>query len=534
MGFKSEIKYDVSPETNSPAGEEAGESLASMRGGTLQDKRDMYRVGNNQELNRNFRFVSVLGFAAVLMCTWEVVMIASATGLLNGGLSGMIYTYIGGLFGFSFVILSMAEMASMAPTSGGQYHWVSEFAPASSQKFLSYVTGWVCVLGWHTGIAGCSYTVANMIVGLIAINNPDHYHPKPWHGTLLIIAIAFMAIIFNTFFAQKLPFIEGVILLVHVFGFFAVLIPLWVLAPLNSAEDVFLNVVDRGGWGNNGLACLVGLGAPIYALIGPDSAVHMSEEIRDASRVLPLSMLWTLILNGSTGLIMLITYAFCVYDVDKVLKDETGFPFISVFLHATRSVRATTAMTSLMLVLQACSAISNVATTSRQLYAFARDGGIPFPSFFAKIDKRFVVPLNSLCVSFFIVCLLSLINIGSSVAFQAIISLGTASLLSSYIISISCVRLRRWRGEPLPPARWSMGAWSSTVETMAILFLLITFGFSFFPLTREVTTMNMNWSCAIFGGVIIFALIYYFAHARNVYQGPVTRIRPWAEAARID
>ncbi|KAK2861433.1 hypothetical protein FQN49_004199 [Arthroderma sp. PD_2] len=533
MGFKSETKYEESHEVNSPAGEEAGEDLASMRGGTLQDKRDMYRVGNNQELNRNFRFVSVLGFAAVLMCTWEVVMIASTTGLINGGLSGMIYTYIGGLFGFSFVILAMAEMASMAPTSGGQYHWVSEFAPASTQRFLSYVTGWVCVLGWHTGIAGCSYTVANMLVGLIAINNHD-YVPQRWHGTLLIIAIAFMAIIFNTFFAQKLPFIEGVILLIHIFGFFAVLIPLWVLAPRNSADEVFLNVVDMGGWGNNGLACLVGLGAPIYALIGPDSAVHMSEEIKDASRVLPLSMLWTLILNGSTGLIMLVTYAFCVYDVEAVLKDQTGFPFISVFLHATRSVRATTAMTSLMLILQACSAISNVATTSRQLYAFARDGGIPFPRFFAKIDKRFVVPLNSLYVSFFIVCLLSLINIGSTVAFQAIISLGTASLLSSYIISISCVRLKRWRGEPLPPARWSMGAWSSTVETIAILFLLIAFSFSFFPLTKTVDVTTMNWSCAIYGGVVIFALIYYFVYARKVYHGPVTRIRPWAEAARID
>lgn len=102
-------------------------------------------------------------------------------------------------------------------------------------------------------------------------------------------------------------------------------------------------------------------------------------------------MLWTLILNGTTGLIMLITYAFCVYDIDAVLKDQTGFPFISVFLHATQSVRATTAMTSLILVLQACSAISNVATTSRQLYAFARDGGIPFPSFFAKV----AMPLSS-------------------------------------------------------------------------------------------------------------------------------------------
>lgn len=51
MGFKSEIKHDQSSEANSPAVEEAGESLSSMRGGTLQDKRDMYRIGNSQELN---------------------------------------------------------------------------------------------------------------------------------------------------------------------------------------------------------------------------------------------------------------------------------------------------------------------------------------------------------------------------------------------------------------------------------------------------------------------------------------------------
>jgi hypothetical protein len=33
--------------------------------------------------------------------------------LTNGGKGGMIYTYLGALAGFSFVILSMAEMASM-------------------------------------------------------------------------------------------------------------------------------------------------------------------------------------------------------------------------------------------------------------------------------------------------------------------------------------------------------------------------------------------------------------------------------------
>jgi hypothetical protein len=35
----------------------------------------------------------------------------------------------------------MGELSSMIPTAGGQYHWVSLLAPASSRKFLSYITG---------------------------------------------------------------------------------------------------------------------------------------------------------------------------------------------------------------------------------------------------------------------------------------------------------------------------------------------------------------------------------------------------------
>lgn len=40
-----------------------------------------------------------------------------------------------------------------APTTGGQYHWVSEFAPREHQKFLSYLMGWLCVLGWQTSVS---------------------------------------------------------------------------------------------------------------------------------------------------------------------------------------------------------------------------------------------------------------------------------------------------------------------------------------------------------------------------------------------
>jgi amino acid permease len=89
----------------------------------------------------------------ILMCSWETALGTSTIGLLNGGTAGLIWMFFFAWLGFLAVNTSMAEMASMAPTAGGQYHWVPEFAPRKHQKFLSYVIGWLCVLGWQTGAA---------------------------------------------------------------------------------------------------------------------------------------------------------------------------------------------------------------------------------------------------------------------------------------------------------------------------------------------------------------------------------------------
>ena len=63
--------------------------------------------------------------------------------LTDGGTAGLVWGYVAIVIGFMLVSSSLAEMASMAPTSAGQYHWVSEFAPRSGQKFLSFITGTV-------------------------------------------------------------------------------------------------------------------------------------------------------------------------------------------------------------------------------------------------------------------------------------------------------------------------------------------------------------------------------------------------------
>lgn len=130
------------------------------------------------------------------------------------------------------------------------------------------------MLGWQAGVAGQSFSAASQLQGIIILNYPQ-YVPEPFHGTLLTIAIAGIAIVFNTVLAKRLPLIDFLVFFLHVLGFGAVLIPLWVFAPINSSTEVWTKFTQENNWPSIGVACLVGLASPVISLIGPDSAVHM-------------------------------------------------------------------------------------------------------------------------------------------------------------------------------------------------------------------------------------------------------------------
>ncbi len=89
--------------------------------GTREDALDMQRLGRTQELRRNFKSFAILGMAAVTMATWIAVLQAAIFGLINGGTAGMIWVYLATWIITIALVMSLAEMASMSPTSGGQY-----------------------------------------------------------------------------------------------------------------------------------------------------------------------------------------------------------------------------------------------------------------------------------------------------------------------------------------------------------------------------------------------------------------------------
>jgi choline transport protein len=55
------------------------------------------------------------------MSTWVALLLTNVFALINGGLAGTVWVYLATWI-FTFALAaSLAEMASMAPTSGGQY-----------------------------------------------------------------------------------------------------------------------------------------------------------------------------------------------------------------------------------------------------------------------------------------------------------------------------------------------------------------------------------------------------------------------------
>ncbi|MBA7493107.1 hypothetical protein ES702_03662 [subsurface metagenome] len=118
-----------------------------------------------------------------------------------------------------------------------------------------------------------------------------------------------------------------------------------------------------------------------------DASILLAEEIQDASITLPKALLWSFSGNGLLAFLMAITLIFTMGDTTSLLETNTGQPFIQLFYNSTQSLGAATVMTVIVVVMLSACCISEVATASRQLWSFARDGGLPFSEWLAVVSE---------------------------------------------------------------------------------------------------------------------------------------------------
>lgn len=103
----------------------------------------------------------------------------------------------------------------------------------------------------------------------------------------------------------------------------------------------------------------------------------MSEEIHNAAIVVPRSLVWSILLNGVIGLSMYIAILFCVGDLEAAINTECVYPFIEVLVQAIHSTAGSAVILAILIVVDLGLVIGVVAASSRMLWSFARDRGIP-------------------------------------------------------------------------------------------------------------------------------------------------------------
>lgn len=104
----------------------------------------------------------------------------------------------------------------------------------------------------------------------------------------------------------------------------------------------------------------------------------MSEETNDASRTIPLVVVWAVAANALMLIVVGITFIFCLGDLDNVLNSPTGQPMIQVFYNATQSKAGASVMVAVVIIVFVSACVGQVATASRQMWSFARDEGTSF------------------------------------------------------------------------------------------------------------------------------------------------------------
>lgn len=171
-------------------------------------------------------------------------------------------------------------------------------------------------------------------------------------------------------------------------------------------------------------------------------------------------------------------------------------------------------LTFLVLVITLFCSISITVAASRCTWAFARDNAIPWARLWSRVDEKHGTPIWALVLTTIIQMLLGLINLGSSSAFLAFVSVGVISLAVSYGIPIFISVFHRRKD--VNGARWTMGnrvGW--VVNIIALMWIAFETVLFSMPTVLPVTAVSMNYAIVVFFGFMVISAIWYVVHARK-------------------
>lgn len=166
------------------------------------------------------------------------------------------------------------------------------------------------------------------------------------------------------------------------------------------------------------------------------SATHLAEEVPQPERSIPFAIMGTIAIGFFTSFIYSIAVYFSMSNLEGLVESPTGVPILALYYQATGSLPGATFLEFLICFTGLGCQIGCHTWQARLCWSFARDRGLPGSRYWVQVDKRLGVPFLAHTGSCIIVGILGVLYIGSTTAFNSMVTACIVLLYISYAIPV--------------------------------------------------------------------------------------------------
>jgi amino acid transporter len=411
------------------------------------------------------------------------------------------------------VALSLSELASRYPTSAGPYYWSFQIAK-KHKTLLSFITGWIWLIGNWTITLSVNFGFASLISATVAMYHPN-FAANNWQLLLIFYAICLIAFVICAFGNRFLPMVDTICAAWTALSILIILIALSVKAKAGRHSASYaLGHYDTSfsGWG--GFTFFIGLLPAAYTFSAIGMISSMAEEVSDPVVKVPRAISLCVPVGGLAGLFFILPICFTLPPLADILLSPSGQALPYIFNAVMGSPGGGLGLTFLVLGVTMFCSISITVAASRTTWAFARDDAIPLSRLWSRVSSRLRVPFWALVLVTVVQMLLGIINVGSSSAFLAFVSVGVIALAVSYAIPIG---LSLWyKRREVSQARWNCGPIiGPIVNIVALSWIAFETVLFSMPTVLPVTSVSMNYASVVLCGFLAISAIWYLVYARK-------------------
>ncbi|PCH43032.1 APC amino acid permease [Wolfiporia cocos MD-104 SS10] len=492
-------------------------------------------LGYKQEFRREFTGLETFGIAFSIIGLLPSIASVLSDSIPYGGPAAMVWGWVVASIFILFVGMSMAELASAAPTSGGLYFWTHSLSSPRWRNLLAWIVGYANTVGSIASIASIDWGCAVQVMAAVSIGSTNQSFAATEGQTYgVYAAIVLSHAVICCLGTKVLARLQTVYVVLNVLLCLAVIIALPACTPSeykNSASYALGNFTNLSGW-TNGYAFILSFLAPLWTICSFDSSVHISEEASNAATAVPWAIVGAIGIAGVLGWAINVALAFCMgTDLDAIMGSSVGQPMAQIFFNSFGQ-KGTLALWAFVVLVQYMMGSSMVLAASRQSFAFARDGALPFSGWLYRMNDFTGTPVNTVWFTCGFSLLLGLLAFAGTQAINAIFSLSVVALYVAYSIPIAA----RFLGDnDFTPGPFNLGRFSGTVAFLSVAWMTFMGIVFLFPATPTTDVADMNYTIVVLGGVLLLSIAwYYFPVYGGVhwFTGPVPTVEKTAANSR--